>query len=226
MLAAMTARNAAAIVMMTRLPTGAESGMRVRLRASPGTREGMDIAKLALRGVVGGLFVGHGTQKLFGWFGGHGPDGTGQFFENLGLRPGKRNAIAAGAAEAGGGALLALGAATPLAATAVASTMVTAIRKVHAPKGPWVSEGGWEYNAVLITAMAVLAESGPGPPPRRPPPLPNRPGPPRAPPHARRRHRRLLPHRPPLRARPRGHRLCRRPGRHGRSRRAGALRAG
>lgn len=124
----------------------------------------MDIGKLALRGLVGGLFIGHGTQKLFGWFGGHGPDGTGQFFEGLGLRPGKRHAIAAGAAEAGGGALLALGAATPLAATTVASTMVTAIRKVHAPKGPWVTEGGWEYNAVLIAAMATLAESGPGSP--------------------------------------------------------------
>ena len=124
----------------------------------------MDIAKLALRAVVGSLFVGHGTQKLFGWFGGHGPDATGQFFENLGLRPGKRHAIAAGAAEAGGGALLVLGAATPLAATTVASTMVTAIRKVHAPKGPWATEGGWEYNAVLIAAMAVLAEAGPGSP--------------------------------------------------------------
>ncbi|WP_445150211.1 DoxX family protein [Baekduia sp. Peel2402] len=124
----------------------------------------MDIAKLALRGVVGGLFVGHGTQKLFGWFGGHGPEATGAAFESMGLRPGRRNAIAAGAAEAGGGALLVLGAATPLAATTVASTMITAIRKVHAPKGPWVTEGGWEYNAVLITAMAVLAESGPGSP--------------------------------------------------------------
>jgi putative oxidoreductase len=124
----------------------------------------MDIAKLALRGRIGGLFIGHGTQKLFGWFGGAGPDATGGFFENLGLRPGKRNAIAAGAAEAGGGALVVLGAATPLAATAVASTMITAIRKVHAPKGPWVTDGGWEYNGVLIAAMAILAETGPGAP--------------------------------------------------------------
>jgi putative oxidoreductase len=124
----------------------------------------MDIGKLALRTVVGTLFVGHGTQKLFGWFGGHGPDATGGFFEGLGLRPGKRHAIAAGAAEAGGGALLALGAATPLAATAVASTMITAIRKVHAPQGPWVTDNGWEYNAVLVAAMAALAESGPGSP--------------------------------------------------------------
>ena len=73
----------------------------------------MKIGRLILRTVVGGYFFGHGTQKLFGWFGGYGPDATGQFFETIGMRPGKRNAIAAGAAEAGGGALLVLGAATP-----------------------------------------------------------------------------------------------------------------
>ena len=56
----------------------------------------MDFGRLLLRGVVGPLFVGHGTQKLFGWFGGHGIEGTGGFFENLGLRPGKRHATAAG----------------------------------------------------------------------------------------------------------------------------------
>ena len=72
----------------------------------------MDLGRLLLRGVVGPLFVGHGTQKLFGWFGGHGVEGTGGFFENLGLRPGKRHATAAGWAEAGGGALLTLGAFT------------------------------------------------------------------------------------------------------------------
>ena len=100
----------------------------------------MDIGRLLLRGVVGPLFVGHGTQKLFGWFGGHGIEGTGGFFENLGLRPGKRHATAAGWAEAGGGALLTLGAFTPLASLLISSTMVTAIRKVHAPKGPWATE--------------------------------------------------------------------------------------
>jgi putative oxidoreductase len=124
----------------------------------------MNIGSVALRGVIGPLFIGHGTQKLFGWFGGHGPEATGGFFEGLGLRPGKRNAIAAGTSEALGGALLTLGAATPLAATLVASTMVTAIRTVHAPKGPWVSDGGYEYNAVLIGAMAALVEHGPGSP--------------------------------------------------------------
>jgi len=124
----------------------------------------MNIGSVALRGVVGPLFVGHGTQKLFGWFGGHGVEATGGFFEQLGLRPGKRHAIAAGAAEALGGALLTLGAFTPLAATMVSSTMITAIRTVHAPNGPWVTDNGYEYNAVLIGAMAALVEHGPGRP--------------------------------------------------------------
>jgi putative oxidoreductase len=124
----------------------------------------MSIGTVALRGVVGPLFVGHGTQKLFGWFGGHGLDATAGFFESLGLRPGRRNAIAAGASEAVGGALLTLGALTPLATAMVGGTMVTAIRKVHAPNGPWVTEQGWEYNAVLIAAMAALADKGPGRP--------------------------------------------------------------
>ena len=96
----------------------------------------MDLGRLFLRGVIGPLFVGHGTQKLFGWFGGHGVEGTGGFFEKLGLRPGKRHATAAGITEAGGGLLLTLGAATPFAATLITSTMVTAMRKVHWLQGP------------------------------------------------------------------------------------------
>lgn len=119
----------------------------------------MKLFRFALRLLIGGLFIGHGTQKLFGWFGGHGPEGTGGFFESLGLKPGKRNAIAAGAAEAGGGALLATGVALPLAGAALTGTMTTAIRHVHAAKGPWSTDGGWEYNAVLIGAtLAILEE--------------------------------------------------------------------
>ena len=75
----------------------------------------MNLGKVALRGTVGPLMVGHGTQKLFGWFGGPGPDATGGFFENLGLRPGKRHAVAAGVSETIGGVLLTLGALTPVA---------------------------------------------------------------------------------------------------------------
>jgi putative oxidoreductase len=124
----------------------------------------MGLGTLAVRGALGPLFVGHGTQKLFGWFDGHGLEATAGGFESMGLRPGKRHAIAAGAAEALGGALLTLGAATPVAASLIAGTMTTAIRKVHASNGPWVTSGGWEYNAVVIAAMAAVAEHGPGKP--------------------------------------------------------------
>jgi putative oxidoreductase len=122
----------------------------------------MKIGRLLLRASVGGFFIGHGTQKLFGWFGGYGLKNTGQAFEGMGLRPGLPNAAAAGLAEAGGGASLLLGFQTPLAASALIATMLTAINRVHLKNGPWVTNGGYEYNAVLIAAAATLAEVGPG----------------------------------------------------------------
>ena len=122
----------------------------------------MTLGRLALRASVGAFFVGHGTQKLFGWFDGHGLEGTGGFFESLGLEPGKQNALAAGVAETAGGALLAAGALTPVASTLLSSTMLTAARTAHKGKGPWVTAGGWEYNVVLTAAVTALAETGPG----------------------------------------------------------------
>jgi putative oxidoreductase len=122
----------------------------------------MKIARLATRLAIGGLFVGHGLQKLNGSFGGSGLDETAKGFESMGLRPGRRNAIAAGSSEAGGGALLALGAAMPLAGIALIGTMITAIRTVHWKNGVWVGKGGYEYNLVLIAAVATLIEAGPG----------------------------------------------------------------
>jgi putative oxidoreductase len=121
------------------------------------------IGRLLLRLALGGFFIGHGTQKLFGWFGGHGPEGTAQFFEQLGLRPGRHHALAAGAAETTGGALMLAGFATPLAASTLTATMLTAINRVHLKNGPWVSNGGYEYNVILIAAALTLAEVGPGP---------------------------------------------------------------
>ena len=123
----------------------------------------MKLGRLLLRASVGGFFIGHGAQKLFGWFGGHGLEGTGQFFESLGMRPGRVHATAAGVAETGGGAGLLLGFQTPLASSALIATMLTAINRVHFKNGPWATEGGFEYNVVLIAAAAALAELGPGP---------------------------------------------------------------
>ena len=124
----------------------------------------MDLGRAITRFVIGPLFVGHGTQKLFGWFEGHGMEGTAGFLESLGLRPGKRHATAAGVAETAGGALLTLGALTPLASTLISSVMLTAIRKVHLKNGPWSTNGGYEYNLALIATMAALTEVGPGRP--------------------------------------------------------------
>lgn len=122
----------------------------------------MNIGRLVARTVIGALFVGHGTQKLMGWFGGPGLEGTAGMMKSLEMNPPRRNAIAAGVAETGGGALLFLGLATPLASSALIGTMITAIRKVHWSSGPWVSAGGYEYNLVLIAALLGLAEDRPG----------------------------------------------------------------
>jgi putative oxidoreductase len=122
----------------------------------------MDLALLVLRVVVGLFFAGHGAQKLFGKFGGHGLDGTAGFFESLGMRPGRVHAAAAGAAELTAGVLLVLGLATPLAAALIIAVMTVAIVTAHASKGPWVTDGGYEYNVVLIAAAFALAGAGPG----------------------------------------------------------------
>jgi putative oxidoreductase len=122
----------------------------------------MKIGRLLLRLSVGGFFVGHGTQKLFGWFGGHGLQATADGFEALGVGPAMATALAAGAPEAAGGAMLAVGLETPLAASLLTATMLTAIKNVHGKNGPWLSNGGYEYNVVLIAAVLVLVEAGPG----------------------------------------------------------------
>jgi putative oxidoreductase len=117
----------------------------------------MKLGRFAARTIVGGLFIGHGTQKLFGWFGGGGMETTAAGFESIGLRPGRRNATAAGLAEAVGGAFLAAGLFVPLAAASLIGTMITAIRTVHWKNGVWLTNGGFEYNLVLIAALAVGA---------------------------------------------------------------------
>jgi putative oxidoreductase len=115
-----------------------------------------------LRMIVGTLFIGHGLQKLAGWFGGHGLSATGKFFESLGLRPGKAHATASGLGETAGGALLAAGLLTPLGASLISGSMITAISKVHAKNGVWVSDGGFEYNLVLLAAVFAITDLGPG----------------------------------------------------------------
>lgn len=121
------------------------------------------VGRLVLRVTVGGYFFGHGMQKLAGWFGGGGLDGTAQFFEQVGLRPGRENARLAGAAEAGGGSLLVLGLCTPAAVGVLTGVMTNAIRYVHAKNGFWNSNGGVELPAIILAGLASLADAGPGP---------------------------------------------------------------
>jgi putative oxidoreductase len=122
----------------------------------------MSVGRLAARAVIGGLFIGHGTQKLFGWFGGPGRAGTEAMMNSLQLRPAKVTALTAGVTETVGGSLLAAGLATPAAAAALTGVMTTAITKVHWRNGPWAANGGWEYNVVMIAAVTALADTGPG----------------------------------------------------------------
>lgn len=122
----------------------------------------MHIGRVAVRTTVGTYFAAHGAQKLFGWFDGPGPEGTAAMFESVGIRPAKLNATLAGVTEAGAGIALALGVGTPVAATGLIATMVTAIRKVHLPSGPFVEKHGYEYNFVLIGVLLTLIEEGPG----------------------------------------------------------------
>ncbi len=122
----------------------------------------MALGSLVLRLTVGGLFVGHGLQKLRGSFGGPGLEGTAGMMGSLGMHPPMRNALAAAWSETAGGAALALGLATPAAGAALIATMTTAIRKVHLANGPWAANGGYEYNAVLIAAVTAVAADGPG----------------------------------------------------------------
>lgn len=117
---------------------------------------------LLIRLVIGLLFVGHGAQKLFGWFGGYGPKGTGGWMESIGLKPGVAMAVAAGLLELVGGLLFAAGLLTPLAAVLLALTMLGAIVKVHGPNGIWSTQNGYEYPLVLLVVVIGVALTGAG----------------------------------------------------------------
>jgi len=119
----------------------------------------MSYGILLLRLVVGLAFVGHGTQKLFGWFGGYGPKGTGGFFASQGYRAPVMMAVLAGLAEAGGGTLLALGLATPLAGALLAIVMINAIGSVTFKKAFML---GSEVEIAYLTIAVSLAAIGPG----------------------------------------------------------------
>jgi putative oxidoreductase len=124
------------------------------------TRAGL--APLALRVPVGLIFAAHGAQKLFGWFGGYGLEGTAQWMASIGLHPAGLLVVLAGGAEFFGGLALIAGVLVRPAAAALAFTMLVAIFSVHAANGLFVSNNGYEYALALLAAMVGLVISGAG----------------------------------------------------------------
>lgn len=120
------------------------------------------LAPLALRLPVGIIFIAHGAQKLFGWFGGYGLEGTGQWLDSIGLAPGYLMALLAGGAEFFGGLALVLGLFVRPAAAALAFAMLVAIFSVHIDKGLFMANNGYEFALVMFAASLSLLFSGAG----------------------------------------------------------------
>jgi putative oxidoreductase len=122
----------------------------------------MDAGLLLARMVLGLLMAAHGSQKLFGWFGGYGLSGTGGFFESLGFRPGRFFAMAAGVTEFAGGLLLALGLLGPLGPAMVISVMIVAAVTVHLSHGLFAQNNGVEVPLLYGVGAAAIALIGNG----------------------------------------------------------------
>jgi putative oxidoreductase len=120
----------------------------------------MDAGLLLGRVVLGLLMAAHGSQKLFGWFGGYGLAGTGGFFESLGFRPGRFFAAAAGSTEVAGGLLVALGLLGPLGPALIVSVMVVAMATVHWQHGLFANNNGIEVPLLYTVGAAALALTG------------------------------------------------------------------
>ena len=117
---------------------------------------------LPLRVGAGVVFAAHGAQKLFGWFGGYGLEGTGAWMDSIGLSPGYLMALMAGGAEFVGGLMLILGALVRPSAAVLAVTMLVAIFTVHFENGLFISNNGYEFALALFVISAALAIRGAG----------------------------------------------------------------
>ena len=122
----------------------------------------MNAGLLLLRLVLGLTMAAHGSQKLFGSFGGGGIQGTTGFMASLGYRPPLAMAVLAACSEFFGGLALAAGLATPLAALALVVVMCNAVLTVHLKNGFFNGDGGYEFNLLIATAAVAIAAIGPG----------------------------------------------------------------
>jgi putative oxidoreductase len=148
-------RATAAETPASTVASGEEVGMHTHTSAR------QDVALLIFRLGVGATLAAHGAQKLFGWFGGGGVEGTAAGMQAMGFLPPRQSAVLAGVGETAGGVALALGLATPVGGAAAASTMAAA-GAVHRPAGFFATQGGFEYTGVLALAGTAVAISGPG----------------------------------------------------------------
>lgn len=122
----------------------------------------MSFGLLVLRVVIGLLMVGHGSQKLFGWFGGSGFAKTVGMMKSQRFNPPIFWALLGGLGEFGGGLFFALGLLTPLAAIAIVASMLMVVVKFHWSKGLWGTKGGFEYPLVLLIVALVVGLVGAG----------------------------------------------------------------
>ena len=120
------------------------------------------LAFLVIRLAVGGLLAGHGAQKLFGWFGGSGPEGTSAFMASLKMQPAKEWAVTAGVSEFLGGVLTALGLLNPIGPMLAIASMATASLTAHKGRPIWGQKGGAELPVTNIAALTALVLAGPG----------------------------------------------------------------
>jgi putative oxidoreductase len=122
----------------------------------------VNVAFLLVRLILGLGLAAHGSQKLFGWFGGDGIAGTGGFFEAIGFRPGRLFALMAGLGETAGGLLTALGLGGALGPALIIVVMLVAIGSVHYNKGFFTAGGGWELPSLNVAAALAVAFAGNG----------------------------------------------------------------
>ena len=134
--------------------------MNALIKSLTATHAGYGIT--VLRIIVGLTFVAHGSQKLFGWFGGYGLEGVAQWMESIGLAPGYLMALAAGSAEFFGGVALIIGLLARPAAAVLAVTMLVAIVTVHLANGFFMSNNGYEFALALLAASVAIAFEGAG----------------------------------------------------------------
>lgn len=132
--------------------------MKSRAKRHHGTSSdsAAEIARLILRGVLGGTFIAHGVR--------HGKtlEGTAGWFGSIGFRQPKLQAQLSSAVEIGAGAAVTVGALTPLSASAIVGTMSVAYQTVHRPNGYFVIAEGWEYAAFLSASAVALSALGSG----------------------------------------------------------------